>query len=85
MLILGRKVGDTLIIDGGIKVVVLQCDRSGVRLGIEAPSDVTILRGEIVNQIADENKRATSTANTTDARDWAAAIPVRKAEPAPHE
>jgi carbon storage regulator len=85
MLILGRKVGDTLIIDGGIKVVVLQCDRSGVRLGIEAPSDVTILRGEIVNQIADENKRATSTANTADAREWAAAIPVRKAESASRE
>jgi carbon storage regulator len=75
MLILGRRVGDTLLIDGGIKIVVLQCDRSGVRLGIEAPNDVTILRGEIVNQIADENKRAIGVA---DARDWAAAIPVRK-------
>lgn len=75
MLILGRRPGDTLIIDGGIKIVVLQCDRSGVRLGIEAPSDVTILRGEIVNQIADENKRANV---ATDARDWAASLPVRK-------
>ena len=75
MLILGRRPGDTLIIDGGIKIVVLQCDRSGVRLGIEAPSDVTILRGEIVNQIADENKRANV---VTDGRDWAASIPVRK-------
>ena len=75
MLILGRRPGDTLIIDGGIKIVVLQCDRSGVRLGIEAPSDVTILRGEIVNQIADENKRANV---VTDAHDWAASIPVRK-------
>ena len=75
MLILGRRVGDTLLIDGGIKIVVLQCDRSGVRLGIEAPSDVTILRGEIVNQIADENKRAIGSG---DAREWAAAIPIRK-------
>jgi len=76
MLILGRRPGDTLIIDGGIKIVVLQCDRSGVRLGIEAPSDVTILRGEIVNQIADENKRANV---VTDAKEWAAAIPLKKA------
>lgn len=75
MLILGRRPGDTLIIDGGIKIVVLQCDRSGVRLGIEAPSDVTILRGEIVNQIADENKRANV---VTDAGDWAASLPIRK-------
>jgi carbon storage regulator len=73
MLILGRRPGDTLIIDGGIKVIVLQCDRSGVRLGIEAPSHVTILRGEIVNQIADENKRANVV------KEWASMIPVKKA------
>lgn len=73
MLILGRRPGDTLVIDGGIKIVVLQCDRNGVRLGIEAPSDVTILRGEIVNQIADENKRANVV------KEWATMIPVKKA------
>ena len=58
MLILGRKVGDSIQIGDGIKVVVLACDRKGVRLGIEAPSDVTILRGEIVNDITEENQRA---------------------------
>ncbi len=75
MLILGRRPGDTLIIDGGIRIVVLQCDRSGVRLGIEAPSEVTILRGEIVHQIADENKRANVVA---DGKNWVTAIPVKK-------
>jgi carbon storage regulator len=58
MLILGRKPGDSILIGDGIRVVVLACDRGGVRLGIEAPSDVTILRGEIVNDIAEENRRA---------------------------
>lgn len=58
MLILGRKVGDTILIGDGIRVVVLACDRKGVRLGIEAPSDVTILRGEIVSDVAAENQRA---------------------------
>ncbi len=58
MLILGRKVGDTILIGDGIRVVVLACDRKGVRLGIEAPNDVTILRGEIVSDIAAENQRA---------------------------
>jgi carbon storage regulator len=58
MLILGRKVGDTILIGDGIKVVVLASDRKGVRLGIEAPADVTILRGEIVTDIAAENQRA---------------------------
>jgi carbon storage regulator len=58
MLILGRKVGDTILIGDGIRVVVLACDRKGVRLGIEAPTDVTILRGEIVSDVTEENQRA---------------------------
>jgi len=70
MLILGRKVGDTILIGDGIRVVVLACDRKGVRLGIEAPSDVTILRGEIVTDIADENKRAGAAGGAADAKEW---------------
>ena len=58
MLILGRKPGDSILIGDGVRIVVLACDRKGVRLGIEAPSDVTILRGEIVSDIAAENQRA---------------------------
>ena len=58
MLILGRKPGDTVVIDGGITVVVLACEKGGVRLGFSAPDDVTILRGEIFRQVADENRRA---------------------------
>jgi carbon storage regulator len=37
---------------------VLACDRGGVRLGIDAPTDVKILRGEIMTDIAAENQRA---------------------------
>jgi carbon storage regulator len=50
MLILGRRVGETLLIGDDIKVFVLHCDRTSVRIGIEAPSTVTILRGEIAPQ-----------------------------------
>ena len=60
MLILGRKVGDTILIGDSIRIVVLACDQKSVRLGIEAPADVTILRGEIVLDVADENNRAGS-------------------------
>ena len=58
MLILGRKAGDAILIGDGIRIVVLACDRKGVRLGIDAPSDVTILREEIVTDVAAENQRA---------------------------
>ena len=47
MLILSRRLNDSILIDGGIRIVVLACDRRGVRLGIEAPAAVSIVRGEI--------------------------------------
>ncbi|HYD55115.1 MAG TPA: carbon storage regulator CsrA [Gemmatimonadaceae bacterium] len=61
MLILGRRPGESIVIEGGIRIVVLAVDRKSVRLGIEAPPAVTILRGEIVTAIEDENRRATAT------------------------
>jgi carbon storage regulator len=58
MLILGRREGDSILIEGGIRIVVVSCDRGGVRLGIEAPPELKILRGEIAQQVASENQRA---------------------------
>lgn len=71
MLILGRREGDSILIDGGIRIVVVSCDRGGVRIGIEAPSTVKILRGEIAQQVAQENQRA---AGTPVAGEWLAAL-----------
>ncbi len=73
MLILGRRVGESIVIDGGITVVVLACDKGGVRLGVRAPDHVTILRGEIVEQVAEENRRAAAPAGGA-ARALAAAL-----------
>ena len=58
MLILGRRVGESVVIDGGVEVVVLACDRGGVRLGVRAPASVAVLRGELVRQVEEENRRA---------------------------
>jgi len=77
MLILGRRVGDTLLIDGGIKIVVLQCDRGGVRLGIEAPNDVTILRGEVADRNAGEPAYGRADV-VTDAEAWTTALRLKK-------
>ena len=66
MLILSRRVGDAILIEGGIRIVIIACDRKGVRIGVEAPSDVSILREEIVTQIASENQRANATAELRD-------------------
>lgn len=79
MLILGRREGDSIIIDGGIRIVVVSCDRGGVRIGIDAPSSIKILRGEIAEQVKSENERAAASAAT----DWIAALGVPASSPAP--
>lgn len=48
MLVLSRKVGERIQIDGGIEIVVLAVEGKRVRLGIEAPQDYRISRGETV-------------------------------------
>lgn len=69
MLVLSRRPGDAILIDGGIRIVVLACDHRGVRIGIEAPAQIGIVREEIVSQTNDQNKRA---ANVEAARAWLA-------------
>jgi carbon storage regulator len=74
VLILSRRPGDAIVIDGGIRIVVLASDRGTVRLGIEAPDSVGIVREEILVQIAEENRRANAPPN---ARAWAQRLPAR--------
>jgi carbon storage regulator len=47
MLVLSRKSRDTVVIDQRIVVTILEIRGDRIRLGIEAPDDVAILRGEL--------------------------------------
>lgn len=47
MLVLSRKVNEEIVIDGRIRVQVLQVKGKTIRLGISAPDDVKVLRGEL--------------------------------------
>ena len=47
MLVLSRKVGEVLTIGENIKVYVTQIKGDRVRIGIDAPKEVRILRGEL--------------------------------------
>jgi carbon storage regulator len=51
VLILTRRAGEAILLDGGIRVIVIATERGQVRLGIEAPPQVNILRQEIVDDI----------------------------------
>lgn len=48
MLVLTRREGETLVIDGNIKVTVLSVKGSQVRVGIEAPQEILIHRQELL-------------------------------------
>jgi carbon storage regulator len=58
MLVLTRKVNQTIIIGDNVEVVVLEVRGEQVRLGIRAPRDVSVHRKEIYEQIAEENRGA---------------------------
>jgi len=54
MLVLGRRIGERLIIDDDISIIVLGIKGNNVRLGIDAPDDVAVHREEIYKKIQEE-------------------------------
>ncbi len=59
MLVLTRKVGETIAIDDHIKITIVQIKGKQVRVGIEAPKETKIHREEIYQAIQTQNKEAT--------------------------
>ncbi|MFC8923875.1 carbon storage regulator CsrA [Cellulosimicrobium sp. NPDC057127] len=68
MLVLGRKVGERILIGDDVVVTVVSVSKDGVRVGIEAPRDVRIHRAEIVDQVAEDNRAASATDAGADVR-----------------
>lgn len=62
MLVLTRKLNESILIGDGIEVKIVQIKGTGdnavVRLGISAPREVSILRKEIFREVAAENQSA---------------------------
>jgi len=58
MLILTRTIGETSIIDGGIKVTVIDIQGNHIKLAIDAPKEVKVYREEIYERIQSENDAA---------------------------
>ncbi len=60
MLVLTRKLGETIRIGDNISVTVVDLDGKSVKIGIDAPRSVSIHREEIYKKIRDENRQAVS-------------------------
>lgn len=60
MLVLSRKINETILIGDNIEIVVVAVSGDNVRLGIKAPKDVKILRSEVYEDIQKQNQEAAS-------------------------
>jgi len=57
VLVLRRRVGETIAIGGGIEIEVVEISRTRVKLGVTAPRDVSVSRKETIT-VAAENRKA---------------------------
>jgi carbon storage regulator len=58
MLILSRKPGESIVIDGRITVKIMRLEGDMVKLGIEAPIHVPVHRQEVYDEIQKNNQEA---------------------------
>lgn len=59
MLVITRKKGESLLIGDNIEITIIRLDDGNVKLAIDAPRNITILRKELYKEVQDENKNAT--------------------------
>ena len=58
MLVLTRKAGESIVIGNQVRITVLELQGRQIRLGIEAPKEIPVHRGEVYERIKEENKQA---------------------------
>lgn len=58
MLILSRKINESIVIDGRITVKIVRVEGDVVKLGVEAPADVPVHRQEVYEEIQRNNRAA---------------------------
>ncbi len=61
MLVLARKVNESIMIGDDIEVVVVDIKGDQIKLGIRAPKQVAVHRTEIYREIKEQNKQAAAT------------------------
>jgi carbon storage regulator len=60
VLILTRKVGESITIGKDIKIKIVSIDQNQVKLGFDAPLDVVIFRDELITKVKNQNIEASS-------------------------
>lgn len=65
MLVISRKVGETIVISDNIKITVMSSGGDKVTLGIEAPKEIKIYREELLDTIEANKSSAEQTSPTS--------------------
>ena len=78
MLVLTRKPGERLVIGDNIVVTVVDVKGDNIRIGIDAPREVKVYRGEIFDAIVAENRQAASATGDLTGLDQLRAAPEKK-------
>jgi len=60
MLVLSRRVGESVVIGDEVTVTVLEVRGDVVRVGIDAPRSVSVHRAELLKELADSNQESAS-------------------------
>ena len=58
MLVIGRKKGETLLIGEEIEITIVKIENGSVKIAINAPREISILRKELYKEVTDENQSA---------------------------
>ncbi|MGG3799021.1 carbon storage regulator CsrA [Metabacillus fastidiosus] len=58
MLVLSRKLNESIMVEKDIEITILEVDGDQVKIGINAPRNIEIHRSEVFNKIAEENRKA---------------------------
>ena len=61
MLVLARKTDESIVIGENIVVKVISVENGVVKLGIDAPKEVSIIRNELIEEVKESNKAASLT------------------------
>jgi len=69
MLILSRKVDEEIILGNDIVIKISQIAKGSVKIGIDAPKETLILRGELKEQIEQSNQKALIDTDTNALKD----------------
>jgi carbon storage regulator len=82
VLVLTRKIGESIVIGDGITITIVDVKGDTVRVGVDAPREVKVQRSEVLEQIAAETAAAASAAATATEADAESVLALLRR---PHE